>query len=534
MPIDTPDKLVAALAKGKLINLWKLAQNGGVEGGVYSSWLQDGHPGAGANPPAAPGASCDSSTSGAPRITPATGQQRYLGKFSVQQPSVHGVGFLSDRKWHVSLSNGNTAGVQAINSGEFSRGPAKELWIDIVSNIGMSTNEPVVSVTYVNQDDEERTVAGIAFTSSTRGKLQMTRVPLVGDDLVKSVTSFEVTTLTGHPAGVFGLVALDPIAEVPYMAGGGDEDAVTCGMPLVDDDVCLMFSHQHGSTATAGTFFISVCLIEEEAVGPNLDDLYEALSKRTRSFPYCKTNAGSGAANQIASMRLKTGRPASQVATDAVSGGESTDDTEGWAWPITPPSGGRKLYLTKWHCWDSPGPANLMLIDRLWQARGHDFGAANTLAINGAEPARLNDYPWDVEIWFEMRLAGGGNALTVTVEYINQDGVQKSTSYALPTNGIATTAGKCWPIPLAPGDKGVRSIVSMASSANSGSSGGRSAIFLARRLADLSIANVISGDEDPIGIGLPEVDPDACIEYLAQYSSSTAPTFYTHYHLTEM
>lgn len=526
------NKTVASLCAAKMVNLFKWPQNGGVEGGLYDHWLQDGHPGAGNIAPTAPGESLDASSPGAPFLPTLTGDQRYVGKFSIQQPLTAGIAYLYDRKYHVQVDE-NVAGEQAINSGPIARGPAKELFFSMATPVS-ATVEPVATVKYKNQDGVTRTVAGIAFNSSTRIRLQMTRIPLMEGDEVAEVVSCEFTTLTAHGAGTVTIVAMDPIAEVPYPIGGGDEDVFTIGMPAIDEDAAIQLVHQHSSGSTAGIFYVSLCVMEEQADGPTEADLLKALAQSTYSYAYYKSNAGSGTNGTTAGGRLKAGRPGQNTQTQPAIAGEDYDDTRYWAQPVPTPGAGKKLYLSKFHGFANQGPLSILIYDDLAGYRAPDFGVALQTVDNtgAAEPARLNDYPYDVEMWLDVFVAGGNTSGTFTYTYVNQDGVDKTMSVVLPANAISQ-GGRQWPLPLAPGDKGVRYVKQSVAYAT-GAVTGRTAITLRRRLADINIANLQMAEEDAIGTGMPEIDPAACIEYLHLMGTTGAVTVESHYNLTEL
>lgn len=136
--------------------------------------------------------------------------------------------------------------------------------------------------------------------------------------------------------------------------------------------------------------------------------------------------------------------------------------------PFTNPVSGTS-YLARFVALSSNQPGQLMLVDRLWHNSGVSLTSTASQTVNSvAFPARDENGTTNgagVLIGFEIRATTGAGTPTITVTYTNSDNVGSKTG----TNIIATTAssiaGSFYPIGLASGDKGVRSIQSIQLSA---------------------------------------------------------------------
>lgn len=133
----------------------------------------------------------------------------------------------------------------------------------------------------------------------------------------------------------------------------------------------------------------------------------------------------------------------------------------------------------------------LILCDRLWSNGGFTITANTAQTVNSvAFPARDNFGTTNgngVLLGLEMSVAGGAAAPTITVGYTNEGGTSGKTA----TNYIATanspTAGAFFPIGLAAGDKGVRSVQTLTLSVSWVS--GTMNLVAYRPLAALEITN---------------------------------------------
>lgn len=135
--------------------------------------------------------------------------------------------------------------------------------------------------------------------------------------------------------------------------------------------------------------------------------------------------------------------------------------------PVPPASG--NTHLSYLQMTSSAQAGGLMLADRLWHNSGFTITAATAQTVNSvAWPARdkngatLGD---GVYLGVEVSTATGAGVPTITVSYTNSAGVAGRTA----TNSVATVAtsaaGTFYPIGLAAGDTGVRSVQTLTLSA---------------------------------------------------------------------
>lgn len=107
-------------------------------------------------------------------------------------------------------------------------------------------------------------------------------------------------------------------------------------------------------------------------------------------------------------------------------------------------------------------PGTLILCDRLWHNSGLVMTVATSQTINSvAFPARDADGTTNgnqVQIGLEIRTATGAGTPTQTIGYTNQAGTAGKTAVGILTGVASSAAGTFYPIGLAAGDTGVRSI----------------------------------------------------------------------------
>jgi len=150
--------------------------------------------------------------------------------------------------------------------------------------------------------------------------------------------------------------------------------------------------------------------------------------------------------------------------------------------------------------------------------------AAGTFTITtpGSLPARITNNGVDVEAWVEQFVAAGAASGTLTLNYLNANtGAAKAGVISAVVS--APVAGQLQPIPVVAGDTGVRSPVSVVTSATwtSGSFG----LTLMKPLCRIPVPGIGVGLAlDWAATGLPKIPADACLMavYLAQ--NTTAAT----------
>lgn len=124
-------------------------------------------------------------------------------------------------------------------------------------------------------------------------------------------------------------------------------------------------------------------------------------------------------------------------------------------------NGGATGYLGKVK-FGSTVACRIALFDRIWVSGAHAFNA-NQAITAPSYSARLPgaDYK-NLELWVEAVTASTGN-LAVNVTYTNDAGTTGRTTGAVGV-GAATTVGRCWQLPLAPGDSGIQSVTNITGS----------------------------------------------------------------------
>lgn len=137
--------------------------------------------------------------------------------------------------------------------------------------------------------------------------------------------------------------------------------------------------------------------------------------------------------------------------------------------PFPAPVTGKNIHLARMQA-QANIAGTLILADRLWHNSGLSLTTTTAQTINSvAWPARdangLSDGE-QVLIGLEITTATGSGTPTLTMSYTNSDGTAGRTG----TNIVATTnsssVGAFYPIGLAPGDRGVRSIQTFTLSAS--------------------------------------------------------------------
>lgn len=191
------------------------------------------------------------------------------------------------------------------------------------------------------------------------------------------------------------------------------------------------------------------------------------------------------------SLFYLAGSPGAAIANTAGIGGAALTAYAGQI-PFTNPVAGN-THLAKFMA-QITQPGTLILCDRLWHNSGLSMTLTTAQTIDSAAwPARSADGTINgdqVLIGLEVMTATGAGAPIQSMSYTNQAGVAgKTASGILP--GVASSAiGAFYPMGLAAGDSGVRSIQTWTQSASWTS--GAAALVAYRELArlDISAANI--------------------------------------------
>jgi hypothetical protein len=200
------------------------------------------------------------------------------------------------------------------------------------------------------------------------------------------------------------------------------------------------------------------------------------------------------------------------------------------------PTGGRKLYLTGVYLTASTS-STILVIDRLADISGLSgtvTTAQNTTSLSvsrytGSE-SRGN------EIWIEINTLIGTTATTLTVSYTNQAGTSGRTSKAVVIGGSGRREiYRIFPVPLANGDTGVRSVESVTLAGTTGTAGDFGVVIL-RPLVMIGVQNPCPTLLDLLTLMplLPEIKTDACItEILLHTNNLNIPAYTMGYSMME-
>lgn len=184
-----------------------------------------------------------------------------------------------------------------------------------------------------------------------------------------------------------------------------------------------------------------------------------------------------------------------------------------WRWPDA--VAGEKLYIARAQALHSVSAA-VALVDRLVEVTVPVDAVANVAVNSVALPARATGGR-DVEMWVEARITQG-TVSTFTVDYINQDGVAKTTpSFTLP----AINVNRTYQIPLAQGDTGVRQIVNVNVTTASTTVGNSLAFVLIRDLLMIPVANTWA-ERDWLASIMCPIDNDAGLSVIYNSGASSS------------
>lgn len=195
--------------------------------------------------------------------------------------------------------------------------------------------------------------------------------------------------------------------------------------------------------------------------------------------------------------------------------------------PFTNPSAGQNTYLARFAAFPTAQGGTIMLADRLWHNSGISvttFPTAQTLT-SATFPARDNNGSSNGEGVFlgvEVSTATGAGTPTITVVYTNSDNEPSRTATNIFGTNATSAIGTFYPLGLQSGDKGVKSIQSIALSA-SWTSG---TIHLVAYRPLVSITAILAGTcntVDALTSGLPRMY-DNTVPFLIYTPNTTTST----------
>ena len=181
---------------------------------------------------------------------------------------------------------------------------------------------------------------------------------------------------------------------------------------------------------------------------------------------YAKAVTGTLVAGRPFSPFYLAGVPGAAVAPTPGLAGAALTSYAGQI-PVPPASG--NTHLAYFQCTSSAQSGGVILADRLWHNSGFTITLATAQTVNSvAWPARdkngatLGD---GVYLGVEVSTATGAGVPTITVSYTNSAGVAGRTATNTVPTVATSAAGTFYPIGLAAGDVGVRSVQTLTLSA---------------------------------------------------------------------
>lgn len=222
------------------------------------------------------------------------------------------------------------------------------------------------------------------------------------------------------------------------------------------------------------------------------------------------------------SLFFSTGAPGAAAAPTPGLSGAALTSYSGQI-PVPAPVSGQNIHLARMSG-QATIAGSLVLCDRLWHNSGLSLTSTTAQTINSlAWPARDANGATDGEqvlIGLEVTTATGSGTPTFTMSYTNSQGAAGRTATGV-LNGVASSPiGAFYPMGLAAGDTGVRSVQSFTLSASWTS--GAASLVAYREIArlDLTAAHVPSAI-DAITSGMPRLY-DNSVPFLLFIPSATS------------
>jgi hypothetical protein len=242
-------------------------------------------------------------------------------------------------------------------------------------------------------------------------------------------------------------------------------------------------------------------------------------ASRQRS-PYQKLAARTTVASSWFSGFDLGGNPGAGVlaGTSTTAGVVPTNATAGAA-NITTASG--SYYISKME-FAANVACRVILFDLLFKAGAYAFNANQALSGQPSFLGRSPDANGNgLEIWVETVNAPTGNQ-TWNVTYTNQAGTNTQTTGAVGI-GAQPTVGRCWQLPLAAGDTGVKAINNVAGgTATVGANVANILVLRPLWMGRINLAN--QGDtHDLLRTGMPLIYSTSCLYMLVNADSTAFP-----------
>jgi hypothetical protein len=215
------------------------------------------------------------------------------------------------------------------------------------------------------------------------------------------------------------------------------------------------------------------------------------------------------------------GNPAAGATPPTGSGAVPTSLTAG-AIPFVDPTVGNTLYLARMLATSSSN-ATLILYDRVVHTSGLS-GTVTTAQTVNTTPVTRNAGSNNVGAFLEWYTGTGSTAATATVSYTNQSGAAGRTGTVILPGSVI--AGETYPVLLASGDTSVLSVQTVTLSVSTGTAG-NFGVTLANRVCSIVLLANIGQVLDYAGLGLPVIQPDACLAYHLLPSTTSTGTVLT-------
>jgi hypothetical protein len=164
--------------------------------------------------------------------------------------------------------------------------------------------------------------------------------------------------------------------------------------------------------------------------------------------------------------------------------------------------------------------SQLRLFDRIFSCGAYAFNANTNLASQPSFSGRVPSGPdWTgLELWAEQVTTATGNQ-AVNVGYTNEAGTAARSTGAIGI-GAAPTVGRCWPLPLQSGDRGVQLISNVTGTV---ASAGTFNVNVLRPLWSGYVAAASAyAINDFLTVGLPQVFADSALYVLTMAPSGTS------------
>lgn len=195
--------------------------------------------------------------------------------------------------------------------------------------------------------------------------------------------------------------------------------------------------------------------------------------------------------------------------------------------PFTNPSAGQNTYLARFIAFPTAQGGTITLADRLWHNSGISvttFPTAQSLT-SVTFPARDNNGSSNGEGVFlgvEVSTATGAGTPGITVVYTNSDNAPNRTATSILATSASSPIGTFYPLGLQSGDKGVKSIQSIALSA-SWTSGTIHLVAYRPLVTITSVTGGVAGVVDALTSGLPRMY-DNTVPFLIYTPNATTST----------